>query len=265
MIEEMWVDAGPGRIFVKIWSISTLRATGTPPIVLFHDSLGSVELWRDFPERLSVATRRDVIAYDRLGWGRSDPYPGILSRGFIREEASGSFRALRNHLGLESFIAFGHSVGGGMAVICAGAFPSDCRALITESAQAFVEDRTIEGIVDAKQAFDQEAQFDRLRKYHGDKARWVLDSWTETWLSPEFADWRLDDDLPRVSCPLLAIHGDNDEYGSVCHPRRIAAGTSGSAVVRILADCGHVPHREKQQTVIDAVTAFLDSVAASAS
>lgn len=255
--QDIWVNTGQGRLFAKSWGCERRDGGGRAPVILFHDSLGCVDLWRDFPERLAQATGRGVIAYDRLGFGRSDPHPGHLDRTFVRDEAHGAFSALREHLGIETFVAFGHSVGGGMAVAVASAFPVQCQALITESAQAFVEDRTLQGIRDAKRAFEQAEQMNRLRKYHGDKADWVLDAWTETWLSPDFACWNLDSDLPGVTCPVLVLHGDNDEYGSVKHPERIGSSTAGPATIEILPDCGHVPHREKGSVVIDLVRALL--------
>ena len=255
--QEFHADTGQGRIYAKRWT-PHIHTDHRAPIVLFHDSLGCVALWRDFPQRLAAATGRSVIAYDRLGFGQSDPHPGTLDSSFVRDEAHSGFFALREQLQIESFIAFGHSVGDGMAIACAAAFPDDCRVLITESAQAFVEDHTIAGIRDAQRAFARQGQLDRLRKYHGDKARWVLDAWVETWLAPEFANWNLDDDLRRVLCPVFAIHGDNDEYGSIRHPERIAAMTAGHSVMEIRPQCGHVPHHEQGGVVIGLVTKWLD-------
>ncbi len=256
--EERWITTDQGRMFAKSWGYQGNAGCRKAPLVLFHDSLGCVELWRHFPDRLTHATGRAIIAYDRLGFGRSDPYPGELGLDFIGREARDWFPAVREQFGFESFVAFGHSVGGGMAVVCAGTFANDCRALVTESAQAFVEDRTVSGIVEAKRLFARKRQFDRLKKYHGDKALWVLNAWIDTWLAPEFADWSLDEALPRVRCPLLAIHGEGDEYGSTRHPLRIASLAAGPSVVRILPECGHIPHREKQDVVVDAIKVFLD-------
>ena len=260
LTREAWVNTAHGRIFVKRWSLAASPGRHAP-IVLFHDSLGCVELWRDFPAQLALATGREVFAYDRLGFGRSDPHPHRLDGRFVGDEAQGGFRSLREQLAIERFVAFGHSVGGGMAVACAAAYPADCRALITESAQAFVEDRTIEGIRDAEQVFAQPGQHDRLRRYHGDKAAWVLSAWVDTWLAPDFSSWNLDDDLRRVRCPVLAIHGDGDEFGSARHPERIAKLTSGHSTMLLLPQCGHVPHREKSDVVIDTVTGWLDAEA----
>lgn len=249
-----------GELFARIWgeraAEGDLRTEA--PIVLFHDSLGSVELWRSFPEHLSVSTRRPVIAYDRLGFGKSSAYRGEWTTDFIREEPRTFFPLLREQLGFDRFIAMGHSVGGGMAALCAAAFPEACLALVTESAQAFVEDRTLQGIREARAAFQQEGQLERLEKYHGDKSRWVLDAWTETWLSPDFRSWSLDADLSGVVCPALILHGERDEFGSVQHPLRLAGGMAGETQVEILPGIRHVPHKDVEETILGLITSFLE-------
>lgn len=255
--QEHWLGTPRGRLYAKCWAPSHGESSQVP-IVMFHDSLGSVELWREFPERLVTATGHHVIAYDRLGFGKSDPHPAMLTSSFIRDEASGDFQSVREALGISSFVAFGHSVGGGMAVGCAARFGTDCEALITESAQAFVEDRTVSGITEAQVAFQQPGQMERLKKYHGEKAPWVLNAWIETWLSPGFADWNLDAELKRVSSPTLAIHGGHDEYGSALHPQRIAELSGGRSAFEILAHCGHLPHREHPEVVADLVRRWLN-------
>jgi pimeloyl-ACP methyl ester carboxylesterase len=227
------------------------------PIVLFHDSLGCVDLWRDFPAALCAATGRRVIAYDRLGFGRSDARSDRPPLDFVADEARHYFPALRDALGFRRFIAFGHSVGGGMAVNCAAAFSADCEALITESAQVFPEDLTLKNIAEAKAQFEDSAQMRRLDKYHGDKTRWVVDAWTENWLHPGFAAWTLRDVLPQVNCPVLAIHGEHDEYGTTRHPQMIGELSGGPARVEILPDTYHVPHRERPGAILDLVAEFV--------
>jgi pimeloyl-ACP methyl ester carboxylesterase len=260
--EDAWVNHPRGRIFARIWSPGKSNSSAFPnaPIVLFHDSLGCVDLWRTFPAALSETAGRKVIAYDRLGFGRSGARCDKLGPDFVSEEAETYFPAVCEQLGFERFIAFGHSVGGGMALYCAARWADATDAVITESAQAFVEDRTVEGIRNAKEQFQQERQFARLRKYHGDKAKWVLDAWTETWLDPRFAAFSLKAVLPRVRCPLLVIHGIHDEYASTRHPEMIAELSGGPSQLEILADTHHVPHREREQAIVALVTAFLASL-----
>jgi pimeloyl-ACP methyl ester carboxylesterase len=259
---DVWVEHPRGRIFGRTWrnSCDTRLPQEKAPIVLFHDSLGCVDLWRDFPAQLSAATGRRVIAYDRLGFGRSDPREDKLALHFIDDEAKTFFPFVAEQLGLSNFIAFGHSIGGGMAVNCAAEYASGCKALITESAQAFAVEETLQGILAAKQQFKDESQLDRLKKYHGEKAKWVLDAWTETWLDPDFAPWSLVSVLPRVSCPVLAIHGVLDEYGSTRHSQMIGQLCGGSSRVEIMPDTYHVPHRERTEVVNRLVSEFISSV-----
>lgn len=255
--QDQFIATDQGRLFVRRWRPAPPAGTPPVPIVFFHDSLGSVELWRDLPERIVAATGREVIAYDRLGFGRSDPNPAPLpALSFIPDEATGGFRALHAGLGLDGFIAFGHSVGGAMAVGCAANWP-DCQALITESAQTFGEDRTLEGIRAARENFRDPGQVARLAKYHGDKAAWVLAAWIDNWLDPVFQGWNLGTDLPRVTCPVLAIHGDNDEYGTTVHAKRIAGEAAGPASLVIVENCGHVPHREQPDLIVATIADWL--------
>lgn len=253
--QDVYVPTSEGRLFVRRWDPA--GAAGAP-IVLLHDSLGSVELWRDFPEQLARETGRSVIAYDRLGFGRSDPNTAVFGPGFVEAEAREGFREVREALGIGPFVAFGHSVGGGMAICCAGVYDTDCLALITESAQTFVEDITLEGIRVAQRSFAEPGQLDRLKKYHGDKAEWVLGAWIDTWLSPGFADWNLNEPLSQVRCPTLALHGEADEFGSPRHPERIVELAGGR--LALLENCGHVPHREQGRIVLDLVGQWLKAV-----
>ncbi len=255
-IDDAFVATPGGRVFVRAWNLRE-RPLARAPILLFHDSLGSVELWRDFPQRLSATTGRAVVAYDRLGFGKSDAHPGVLDFGFVRREARETVAAVRTALNIDSMILFGHSVGGAMAVVAGTHFADATVAVITESVQVFVEERTVDAVRQARASFHSPGQLDRLKKYHGEKATWVLDAWTETWLAPRFSALTLDRYVRRLRCPLLAMHGDRDEYGSNAHPARIKVLAPKTASVVMLEDCGHLPHREKPELVIDAVTAFL--------
>jgi pimeloyl-ACP methyl ester carboxylesterase len=243
-----------GSIFVRQWRGP--RNAGAP-LVLLHDSLGSVELWRDFPALLAEASNRHVIAYDRLGFGQSTQRTDPPSLAFIDEEAERFFPAVREALGLERFCLFGHSVGGAMAIRIAASLGASCEAVVTESAQCFVEPRTLQGIRVARTTFEDPAQRQKLAKWHGERTQWVLDAWIKVWLAPEFANWNLDAHFARVACPVLAIHGDRDEYGSEEFPRRIAGRVSGPSRMILLEDCGHVPHRERRDEVLGLIASFL--------
>ena len=257
-VEDSRVAIPGGEVFVRRWQ--PLEGVSRAPLILLHDSLGCVELWRDFPGWLAQRLQRPVLAYDRLGFGKSSPRGAIPGPDFVDEEARHDFPALHAALGIDRFMLFGHSVGGGMALSIAAHLDEACLAVISESAQAFVEPRTLDGIRQAQAAFEDPQRFEKLERVHGDRARWVLEAWTQVWLSPHFIDWNLDAALARVRCPVLAIHGDRDEYGSVAFPRRIVARAGGPAEAMILRDCGHVPHREQAGVVLEKAAAFLHAI-----
>lgn len=249
------IDTPRGKLFARLWR--PVVETDKAAILLLHDSLGCVDLWRDFPAQLAAATGRAVIAYDRLGFGRSDPGPTPpLAPDFVTWEAANA-PLLMQAFGFTRIVPLGHSVGGAMAVHIAAAHPEACTALVTEAAQSLIEERTLEGIRAAKASFAEPGQVERLARYQGDRARWVLDAWTETWLSPGFAAWRLDAALAQVRCPTLAIHGDLDEFGAVEHARRIARLSGGEGRTLLLEKCGHVPHRERPDEVLKETVDFL--------
>lgn len=205
---------------------------------------------------------RRVVAYDRLGFGRSDARSAKLAPDFVGAEAALYLPAVREQLDIPRFAVLGHSVGGGMAVHLAAHARDACERLVTIAAQAVVEARTLDGIRAARRAFTDPDQFDRLARYHGDKTQWVLDAWIDTWLDPAFADWSLKLVLPQVTCPLLALHGELDEYGSVLHPELIGRLAGGPATVEVLAGLGHMPHREQPALVVASVAAFLGATTA---
>lgn len=252
---EHLVKVAGGELYAKSWQPERVQSDAA--IVLLHDSLGCVELWRDFPAALSDATAHAVIAYDRLGFGRSSRRHELPSRHFIREEAELYLPALLGALTIDNVVLFGHSVGGGMAITAAGLLGTRCRAVISESAQTFVEQRTRQGIVQAQAGFADARAFAKLTQYHGDKAEWVLRAWTETWLSEAFASWTLAAELPEMRCPSLVIHGNNDEYGSVAFPEMIRRLAGGRCQMEVIADCGHVPHRSHRETVLMLIKEFL--------
>ncbi|MGB0867417.1 MAG: alpha/beta fold hydrolase [Granulosicoccaceae bacterium] len=240
-------------VYVRDWS----PATDSPkaPVLLLHDSLGSVDLWRDFPSRLASASGRRVFAYDRIGFGRSSERSDRPNASFVSEEGQQVLPALLHALDLEKVVLCGHSVGGGMAIEASVALPERVHALVTIAAQAFVEDRTREGISAAKKSFEDPDVLQRLAKYHGDKAAWVVDAWTEVWLSEAFASFNVERAIAKLQVPSLAIHGERDEYGSALHPQLIANHARGH--VCMLDGVGHVPHRECPELLVQVMAKFL--------
>jgi len=258
LVTELNIKLNQGEIYTKKWQ--PFKNSSKAPIIMLHDSLGSVDLWRDFPEVLAKTLSRTVIAYDRLGFGKSSVRHELPSQDFIESEATTIFPTIKEALLLNQYIVFGYSVGGGMAINIA-ANDSDCLAVITVSAQAFFEDLTENGIRQAKAQFAQPGQIERLEKWHGSKASWVLSAWTDVWLSGEFKNWSLEPEIANVFCPVMAVHGDRDEYGSNAFPEFITSRSSGESEMHIFKDCGHAPHREKTQELLSVTKAFLEKMA----
>jgi len=253
-IQDQVVSVPGGKVFARSWIVNSNIA----PIFLLHDSLGCVELWRGFPELLARKLKRNVIAYDRLGFGKSSARQEIPSVNFIEEQASIFFLAICEQLQIKNFALLGYSVGGAMAFSIAAKNTKSCEFVISESTQAFVEERTLQGINSAKLAFLDPKHFNKLKKYHGQKADWVLRAWTEIWTSQAFASWNLKTVLETVDCEVLTIHGDNDEYGSIEFPTLISKNVRGPSEIHILENCGHMPHKEYESTVLELVDDFVN-------
>jgi pimeloyl-ACP methyl ester carboxylesterase len=254
--KEMFIDVKGGSIYIKKWIPENLKCTS--PIVLMHDSLGCVDLWRDFPEELARSLSCVVIAYDRLGFGRSSVNENTPGINFVWDEADFYFSHIKSAAQFSTYYLFGHSVGGGMSIGIA-ATDNKCIGVITESAQAFVEEITIKGIKEAQTLFQSPEQIERLKKWHGNKANWVLSAWIDVWLSAEFLSWSLEPRIGKVTCPVLALHGDRDEYGSTAFPEYIVGNTAGESSMIMIENCGHVPHKEKMDEVINHTKSFIYS------
>jgi pimeloyl-ACP methyl ester carboxylesterase len=136
---------------------------------------------------------------------------------------------------------------------------TDCLGVITLSAQAFVEQRTLSGILEAQRMFQDPAIFAKLTKWHGDKATWILNSWVDCWTNPAFATWELTV-IEQVTCPILAIHGEKDEYGSQAFPSYIVEKAPGRAEMELIADCGHLPHQSHEQLVLLKTEHFINAM-----
>ncbi len=225
-----------------------------PTVVLLHDGLGAIGSWRELPGRLAGLLQVNTLAYDRWGYGRSQERPGFGDR-FMEAEVP-VLRALLEHLGIERPGLVGHSDGGSIALLFAAAHPERVRAVVTEAAHTFVEPETQAGIraLLALQAAGRTP--DWLRKLHGPRADDVLRAWSAHWLSEVHARWDIRAKLPRVRCPVLAVQGDSDEFGTQAQVDSILAAVPG-ARSWIAPRCGHTPHSQAEDAFVERVVAFL--------
>jgi pimeloyl-ACP methyl ester carboxylesterase len=225
--------------------------------VFLHDSLGCIELWRDFPERLAGAAGFDALIYDRRGYGGSSPFASApRTVGYLEDEADVLARVI-GRCGVERPILFGHSDGGSIALVAAARYPELVRAVVTEGAHVFVEEITLAGIRDARTALHTTSLRERLARYHGERTDAVTAAWIDTWLSPAFRDWSIEHFLPRVRCPVLVLQGAQDEYGTEAQVAAIAGGIAGPARSHLVPSVGHTPHKEAGDEVIRITAAFL--------
>jgi pimeloyl-ACP methyl ester carboxylesterase len=226
-------------------------------IVLLHEGLGSVAMWRDFPALLAARTRRTVVAYSRWGYGASEPLKGPRDIRYMHHEGEVVVPALLAQLGLERPVLFGHSDGASIALIAAGARPGLAAALVLEAPHVFVEDISVSSIERARVAFSATNLRQRLARYHDDPEG-AFRGWNDVWLEPRFRDWNIEAYADAVTCPVLVIQGDRDEYGTLEQVARVARRIAGSESL-VVPGAGHSPHRDAPEAVLACVSAFLDA------
>jgi pimeloyl-ACP methyl ester carboxylesterase len=229
---------------------------GRPSIVLLHEGLGSIAMWRDFPVRLGARTGCGVFAYSRLGHGRSDPAAVPREPDYLEREATDVLPDVLSAAGIERPILFGHSDGGSIALVFAATFPEMTRGLILEAPHVFVEDLSVASIAAARETYPSFR--DRLARYHDD-ADATFRGWNDIWLDPRFRSWSIVDRLDRISVPVLTIQGADDEYGTLAQLDAIEAHVPGARRL-VIARSGHSPHRDAEESVLGACAAFVASI-----
>ena len=228
-----------------------------PTLVFLHEGLGSIEMWRDFPEVLLKKTGCNGLVYDRWGHGKSDPIDVQRTLRYIHDEALDSLPEVLENSGVEDTILIGHSEGGSIALIFAAEHPGSVRGLITEAAHVFVEEITLEGIREAVIAYQTTELKEKLTRYHYSNTEAIFQAWSETWLSPEFKHWNIEDCLSKINCPLLVIQGQEDPYATETQVESIAGRVAGPATPLLIPDCAHIPHKEATDRVIKEMTEFI--------
>ena len=227
-----------------------------PTIVFLHEGLGSVSMWRDFPRKAAEATGCPVVAYSRYGYGRSDVFREPRSVRYMHDEALQALPELLAKLGIREPVLVGHSDGGSIALIYAGAF-DHVEGLVVMAPHVFVEDISVKSIAEAKTAFETTDLRERLGRHHAD-AGVTFRGWNDIWLHPDFRGWNIEDSLPKITCPVLAIQGFDDEYGTMAQLDAIAKQAGGSVELLRLTGCRHSPHRDQPGAVLEALSRFVE-------
>ncbi len=260
------IDVAGVRLEVRRIPATAGGATGAP-LVFLHEGLGSVALWRDWPDRLCADTGRAGVVYSRQGYGRSDPTPdvrgppveregrrsGRLRPDYMHREALEVLPALLRRLEVARPVLVGHSDGGTIALLHASRHP--VAACVVLAPHLFVEDLSIRSIEQAREAYTQGDLRGRLERHHADVdcAFW---QWNDVWLSPEFRGLDIREDCRRIRAPLLAIQGVDDPYGTMAQLDALAAAAPHLRRLE-LTGCGHSPHRDQAEAVTGAIAEFL--------
>ena len=260
-VEFVDIEAGGRRFTIEHQWLGRERRD-QPLTVFLHEGLGSVAMWRDFPARLVDALGWRGLVYSRPGYGRSTPRPHgeAWAPDFMHHQAQHVLPALLQALDIDTVRdrpwLFGHSDGGSIALLHAAAFPSQVAGLVVLAPHIFVEDVSITNIEQARKAYVDATLRTGLAKYHADvdSAFW---GWNDIWLAPAFRGWNITAELSAIACPLLAVQGLDDEYGTLAQIHGIADRVPGTRLVE-LPDCGHSPHRDQPEAVIAAVKRFVD-------
>ncbi len=232
----------------------------SPTLVFLHEGLGSIALWRDFPDRVCAAAGLPGIVYSRRGYGGSEPIDEPRSVRFMHEEAIDVLPELLRSFGLERPILVGHSDGASIALIHAGTFPQADAAVAVLAPHLFVEPVCTDAIAEIARRYEAPGLREQLGRYHDD-VDGAFRYWTEVWLSDTFAAWTIEKEVAAIRCPILAIQGEDDQYGTMRQLDHIAELQPDAQLLK-LADCRHSPHLDRPDEVVDAVAAFCRRIAA---
>lgn len=230
-------------------------ADGAPPIVFLHEGLGSIGMWGDFPARLVAATGRPALLYDRYGHGGSDIVAEPRPVHFMEHEAWAVLPPLLEACGIETPILFAHSDGGTIALLYAARHP--VTALVTEAAHIFVDEMTRAGMAKVDGQWAKGVLPRYLEPFHGDRAEPMVQAWLTHWRSAWERGWRVDKHLDGVTAPLLAIQGSDDAYGLPAQLDGIVDAVSGPVEKLFIEDCGHIPHQQMPDLILETTVDFL--------
>ena len=237
------------------------RMTGKgagPTLVFLHEGLGSMGLWREYPNDVTAATGRPCLVYSREGHGWSDPVREPRTPRFMHHEALVILPQLLDRLGVADPILIGHSDGASIAMIHAGA-GRRVSGLVLLAPHVFVEPESIAGIEAALVRFETSDLATRMARHHRDPYS-TFHAWNDIWLDPVFLDWNIEDALSGITCPTLLIQGLDDEYGTLAQVDTIERGLTGSVQRLLLADCGHSPHLSQPAAVVEATARFVGRI-----
>jgi pimeloyl-ACP methyl ester carboxylesterase len=232
-------------------------AAGCPTLVLLHEGLGCVALWRDFPQRLAAATGHPVFAWSRPGYGQSSALPLPWPLDYMEREGQTGLPAVLAAAGIGDCVLLGHSDGASIALVHAGCVADPrVQGVIVMAPHVFAEDLGLASIAQAREAYLHGDLRARLTKFHAD-VDCAFHGWCDSWLHPDFKRWNIERVLPGIRVPLLQIQGEDDQYGSAAQLEAIARGVRGPCRTLLLPDCRHAPAFDQPMATLAAIVEFL--------
>ena len=231
------------------------RTSAVAPVVFLHEGLGSVAMWKDFPERFCADHGLCGLVFSRGGYGRSTPKPADerWAPDFLHVQARTVLPALLSELQIERPWLFGHSDGASIALLHAARF--DVAGIVVVAPHLFVEALSIASIEKARDAYATTDLQLRLGRYHDDPDS-AFRGWNDVWLDPAFRSWNIESELDTIRCPVLAVQGEDDEYGTLDQIRAIARRVPRTEL-RVIAECGHSPQRDQPATLVAVAARFI--------
>jgi pimeloyl-ACP methyl ester carboxylesterase len=228
-----------------------------PTLVLLHEGLGCVAMWRDFPAALAARTGYGVLVYSRFGYGRSDPSPLPWPLTYMHDEALEVLPAVLDQAGVRKALLVGHSDGASIATIYAGGRQDfRVRGLVLLAPHFFVEEISVRSIAQAKQEYERGDLRARLERYHGNNVDNAFRGWNGAWLDPAFRAWRIDDAVAHVRVPILIIQGRDDQYGSPAQLDLAEADAYCPVETLLLDHCRHAPQLDQPELTLAAIADF---------
>ena len=227
-----------------------------PTILLLHEGLGCVALWRDFPAKLAKASGLGVMAYSRAGYGQSDPADLPRPLDYMTREAVDCLPQIIAAAGLQKIILLGHSDGASIAAIYAGSVEDHrVRGLILMAPHFFTEAMGLASIADAKVAYENTNLATRMSKYHKNPDN-TFYGWNDSWLHTDFKNWNITDVIDYIRIPVLAIQGREDQYGTTAQIEALEAQIYAPLDIELLEDCQHSPFLEQPDLTLGSINNF---------
>jgi pimeloyl-ACP methyl ester carboxylesterase len=228
-----------------------------PTLIFLHEGLGSVSMWKDFPQKLSRQTGCGALVYSRFGYGKSEKCELPRPLNFMHKEGLEVLPEIIELCGIKKYILVGHSDGASIALIFAGsASANKLLGIVNEAPHVFCESITISSIQKLRENFNSGNLRERLNKHHKDIDR-TFNGWADVWLNNKFFKWNIESFLPRIKVPQLIIQGNDDEYGTLKQVETIVRHSVGSVKTCLLDNCGHSPHRDQQSKTLQVMTQFV--------